>query len=160
MSRIAPETRVKARQLRREMTAEERRLWARLREVNRMLGTHFRRQAPIGHVIARFADLGRKLVIEVGDRRPDDQMRDRWLEGQGFTVLRVGMGEADGNPEDGVQLILDAVLAAPPPLPSPTRGEGGSPRPALRGTEGSGASPPPCGEGMGVGAGRARGGAS
>ena len=164
MSAIDPATRDRARMLRAGMTPLERRLWAKLRELNRMLGLHLRRQAPIGPVIAGFADLGRRLVIEIdGDER--DAGREAWLEGQGFRVLRFSGPEVAGNLDGVMSRVLDAVEAlpargAPPPRPSPTRGEGGAQRAASRGTEAPGASPPPCGEGMGVGGARAKGGAS
>ena len=56
---------------------------------------HFRQQAPVGPYIADFADLSAKLVVEAdgsqhglteGAKR--DAGRTRWLEGQGFKVLR------------------------------------------------------------------------
>jgi very-short-patch-repair endonuclease len=133
MTGIHPITRQRARRLRAEMTPQERRVWAKLRELNRMLGLHFRRQAPIGPFIADFADLGRRLVIEVdggGHGGERDVARDEWLGTQGFQVLRFWNSQISGNIEGVMQMILDAVgggsLAdAPSPPPSPTRGEGG-----------------------------------
>jgi very-short-patch-repair endonuclease len=192
MTGIHPITRQRARQLRAEMTPQERQVWVKLRELNRMLGLHFRRQAPIGPFIADFADLGRRLVIEIdggGHGGERDQRRDEWLASQGFQVLRFWNPEVSGNIEGMVQVIFDAVdgeclaegvpptpipspqgggevlgavgvrrgladspmASAPPPRPSPTRGEGGAEPLALRGTVDRGTSPPPCGEGMGVG---------
>ena len=183
MTQISPATRANARRLRAEMTPQERRLWKGLREINQMLGTHFRRQAPIGRFIADFAEYGRRLVIEVdggqhGGAR--DMARDAWLKGQGFVVLRFWNTEVDGNIEGVMQVVLDAVEAAtaPPPQPSPTRGEGGArptnareverpgasplqPSPTrgeggvrsaeMREVERPDTSPPPCGEGLGEG---------
>ena len=136
MTGIHPITRQRARKLRAEMTPQERRVWVRLRELNRMLGLHFRRQAPIGPFIADFADLGRRLVIEVdggGHGGERDVARDEWLSAQGFQVLRFWSPQISGNIEGVMQMIFDAVggesLAdAPPPPPSPTRGEGGEKR--------------------------------
>jgi very-short-patch-repair endonuclease len=159
MTGIHPNTRANARKLRHEMTPQERRLWAKLRELNRMLGCHFRRQAPIGPFIADFADLGRRLVIEVdggGHGGQRDVRRDEWLASQDFQVLRFWNNDVDGNNEGVMQVVLDAVEAAivpdaPPPQPSPTRGEGGA-RPDKGGSaERSVTSPPPGGEGLGVG---------
>jgi very-short-patch-repair endonuclease len=135
MTGIHPITRANARKLRHEMTPQERKLWAKLRELNRMLGLHFRRQAPIGPFIADFAELGRRLVIEVdggGHGGARDQQRDEWLMSQGFRVLRFWNPEVSGNIGGIMQLVLDTVGPlddAPPPHPSP----------------------PPRGEGMGVG---------
>lgn len=197
MTGIHPITRQRARKLRAEMTPQERLVWAKLRELNRMLGLHFRRQAPIGPFIADFADLGRRLVIEIdggGHGGKRDQRRDEWLVSQGFQVLRFWNPEVSGNIEGVMQVIFDAVdgealaervpptpipssrgggealgvgvalhglaasplAGAPPPRPSPTRGEGDLGL-ALRGTVDPGASPPPCGEGLGVGGTRPEG---
>jgi very-short-patch-repair endonuclease len=192
MTGIHPITRAKARKLRHEMMPQERALWAKLRELNRMLGLNFRRQAPIGPFIADFADLGRRVVIEVdggwhGGAR--DVRRDEWLVLQGFRVFRFWNPEVSGNIDGVMQVIFDAIdgasLAdgepptpipfprgggevlgvggarhgrvdallddAPPPHPSPTRGEGGAELAALRGTGELGASPPPVWGGDGGG---------
>lgn len=130
MTGIHPIIRQRARKLRAEMTPQERRVWAKLRELNRMLGLHFRRQAPIGPFIADFADLGRRVVIEIdggGHGGERDQRRDEWLAAQGFQVLRFWNPEVSGNIEGAMQLVLDAVGPfdeAPPPHPSPTVGGG------------------------------------
>jgi very-short-patch-repair endonuclease len=201
MTGIHPVTRQRARELRAEMTPQERRVWAKLRELNRMLGLHFRRQAPIGPFIADFAELGRCVVIEVdggGHGGERDQRRDEWLASQGYHVLRFWNSDVSGNLEGVMQLVLDAVdgealaegvpptpipsprgggealgadgalhgladspvVGAPPPHPSPTRGEGRSGQLALRGTVGPGGSPPPRGEGLGVGGTRPEGSAT
>jgi very-short-patch-repair endonuclease len=75
------------------MTWSEKRLWQELRK----LDANFRRQAPIGPYFADFATHARKLVIEVDggvhERLDDVALRDGerqlWLEGEGYTVLRV-----------------------------------------------------------------------
>lgn len=76
------------------MTDAERRLWWRLREL-RVKGTHFRRQATIGPYYADFACHECKLVIELdggghaqSDRIAKDNARTRFLESQGYRVLR------------------------------------------------------------------------
>jgi very-short-patch-repair endonuclease len=136
------------------MTPQERRVWLKLRELNAMLGLHFRRKAPVGLFVADFLEFGRRLVIEVdggqhGGRR--DDMRDAWFTGQGFAVLRVWNADVDRNIDGVMQTILDALDAAPPPHPSPTKGEGGHPLSTSTPRDRSGASPPPRGEGMGEG---------
>ena len=157
MTRITPATRANARRLRVDATPQERRLWVQLRELNRMLGTHFRRQAPVGRFIADFAEYGRRIVIEVdggqhGGAR--DMARDAWLKGQGFVVLRFWNTEVDGNIEGVMQVVLDAVEAAgvaPHPNPPPRGGEGGVRSAEMRVIEKPDTSPPPCGEGLGEG---------
>jgi very-short-patch-repair endonuclease len=89
-ARSSPTSR--ARGLRRRMTWSEKRLWEELRK----LDSNFRRQAPIGPYFADFATHGRKLVIEVDggihERLAEVALRDlarqRWLEDEGYTVLR------------------------------------------------------------------------
>ncbi|MGB5065912.1 MAG: DUF559 domain-containing protein, partial [Albidovulum sp.] len=100
MTRIAPHARANARRLRSDPTPQERKLWRRLQELDRRIGTHFRRQAPVGPYIADFAEFGRRLVIEVdggghGGRR--DAARDAWFAAQGFSVLRFWNSDVDGN---------------------------------------------------------------
>lgn len=84
----------RARRLRREKTQAERKLWRELRELNRQ-GFHFRQQAPIGPLVADFADHTAKIIIEVdGGQHGEpkgmkaDQARTRWLETNGYRVLR------------------------------------------------------------------------
>jgi len=133
MTGIASHTRANARRLRREMTPQERMVWFRLREVNSMLGTHFRRQAPVGRFIADFAEFGRKLIVEIdgaGHGGADDAARDDWFRAQGFAVLRIWNRDVDANPEGAMQLILDALGldgSVPAPPSPPHKGEGGLP---------------------------------
>jgi very-short-patch-repair endonuclease len=82
---------VRAKALRSNMTDAERRLWYFLR-AHRFRGTKFKRQATIGKYIVDFVCFEKHLVIEVdGGQHADsmaDQQRTRWLEDQGFRVLR------------------------------------------------------------------------
>lgn len=61
-----------ARNLRRESTEAERRLWKLLR-AHALREIHFRRQHPIGPYIADFCSPRRKLVIEVDGGQHLDQ---------------------------------------------------------------------------------------
>jgi very-short-patch-repair endonuclease len=54
----------KARALRKRLTAQEAKVWVKLREL-KALGFHFRRQAPIGPYIVDFAALSARVVIEI-----------------------------------------------------------------------------------------------
>ncbi|MGH7164602.1 MAG: endonuclease domain-containing protein, partial [Nitrospiraceae bacterium] len=81
-----------ARQLRKNLTDAEQRLWRhlRLRQAN---GQKIRRQQPIGPYIADFVCFERTLIVEVdggqhADSQCDDSNRTAWLEAQGFHVLR------------------------------------------------------------------------
>ncbi|WP_189678939.1 endonuclease domain-containing protein [Seohaeicola zhoushanensis] len=128
MTRIARQTRAHARRLRSEMTPQEQRLWRELRDLNRRLGTHFRRQAPVGPYIADFAELGRRLAIEAdggGHGGPADKARDDWFVAQGFRVLRFWNTEIQGNIDGVMQTVLEALDGGGPPPPSPPHeGEG------------------------------------
>ena len=61
-----------------------------------MRGYPFRRQRPIGNFIADFCCLSLKIVIEVDGYTHDipevirrDERKDRFLESEGFVVLRI-----------------------------------------------------------------------
>ena len=80
-----------SRNLRKNMTEAEQRLWSRLRS-RQLLGLKFRRQHPIGNYVVDFVCLEKNLVVEVdggqhlGDKQ--DRERDAWLENEGFKVIR------------------------------------------------------------------------
>jgi very-short-patch-repair endonuclease len=83
----------RAKELRRTMTAAERRLWQALR-ANRFRGLHFRRQQVIDGFIVDFYCHTLGLVIEVdGDVHAEqadyDAERDRTLAARGLQVLRI-----------------------------------------------------------------------
>ncbi len=89
---VEEKTRKHARELRREMTPAEKRLWHRIRG-GRLHGLQVRRQHPIGPYIADFYIPELRLVIEVdGDshdnRIEKDRARDRYLSGEGCAVVR------------------------------------------------------------------------
>ena len=93
-SNIAPRTRSRAKELRRELTKAEAAMWNMLRDL-RPYGARFRRETPVGPYIADFAWLSARLIVEVdGDShetengRRHDLRRDAFLKNQGFTVLR------------------------------------------------------------------------
>jgi very-short-patch-repair endonuclease len=124
----------RARELRRRATDAERALWALLRRRQR-LGALFHRQQPIGRFIVDFVCWEHHLVIEVDDgqhteRRTYDAARTRWLEENGFTVLRFWNTEVLREQEAVVQVIDDALSAGaelpllPVPLPPGGRGRG------------------------------------
>jgi len=100
--------------LRSDITPAELRLWRHLTRIETR-DTHFRRQVPIGLYVVDFACLRARLVIEVdgehdGHKRQasHDEARARWLESQGFRVLRFWNGDVLGDIEN----VLDAIHAA------------------------------------------------
>ena len=113
MSRLKP---VKtARALRRKQTEAERALWTQLRKM-RASGPRFRRQHPLGHYIVDFVCLEKKLILEIdgGHHNEDavalhDADRTKWLENEGFRVLRFWNNEVISN-LDGVFAVIDQAL--------------------------------------------------
>ena len=74
------------------MTDTERLLWRRIR-YRQIGGCKFRRQHPVGPYIVDFACLECGLVVELdggqhGERVKKDAQRTRFLEQEGFAVLR------------------------------------------------------------------------
>ena len=152
-----------ARKLRHDMTDAERKLWSRMRA--HQLDAHFRRQAPLGSYVLDFICFAARLVVEVdGGQHADstnDKLRDAWLQAQGFRVLRFWNNEVLENIDGVLETIMAELNKAPPPQPSPTRGEGagGADRSSPVKREGAGGadrlSPSPfTGEGWGGGEGQ------
>ena len=131
----------RARQLRRDMTDAERRLWWHLRRL-RVGEGHFRRQATIGPYFADFAHHQAKLVVELDGSGhmaqqavANDAVRSRYLAEQGYRVLRFWNNDVLANTAGVMTMIFDVLSerlqAAPHPLPLPAtrkgaRGEGNS----------------------------------
>lgn len=108
----------KARALRQNMTKAEVILWIHLRK-RAMNGARFRRQHPIGPYIADFTCPASKLVVEVDgathstpDELAYDARRTKYLEQQGWTVIRVSNTDIYEN-MDGVWRTISAQLAPP-----------------------------------------------
>ena len=110
----------RARELCKDMTPAERRLWTILQR-RQLEGFHFRRQCPIGPYIADFACLEAKLLIEVdGGQHMDavtDVRRDTFLSREGFRVLRFWNNEVMTNLE-GVRALIVSRLADSHPCPA------------------------------------------
>jgi very-short-patch-repair endonuclease len=127
----------RARQLRKNQTNAERRLWQHLRLLKHE-GFHFRRQTPIDHLIVDFACFSARLVIEVDGGQHnmdaglrDDAVRDAHLRRQGFDILRFWNNDVLSNSEGVIHEIRTALqLLDPHPNPSPQGG--GARAPAAR----------------------------
>ncbi len=104
----------RARELRREMTPAEKKLWARLRS-GQLGGVYFRRQHAAGRSILDFLCAKAKLAVEldggVHETRTDlDAERDRRMEEQnGWRVLRFKNVEIMSNLEAVLEKIAEAV---------------------------------------------------
>ena len=125
---IVPVNRVRARAMRSEPTQAERKLWWHLRHRLALSASHFRRQVVLGRYIVDFASHGLKLVIEIDGgqhavQSKRDAARTKFLESEGYRVLRFWNNEVLGNIDGVLEVIQSAVLATPTPTP-PHKGEG------------------------------------
>jgi very-short-patch-repair endonuclease len=113
-----------ARQLRRELTPEERKLWRLLRS-RRFCLYKFRRQHPVEHYILDFACCEARLVIELDggqheERQGYDQRRTDFLIQRGWRVLRFWNNELQANESAVLERILEVLREIlPSPRPSP-----------------------------------------
>ena len=99
------------------MTVAERYLWRALRES--LPGHHWRKQVPLGPYIADFCSHGARLIIELdggqhADAVPADARRTRFLETEGYRVLRFWNDDVIGN-ADGILTTVAAALASAEP---------------------------------------------
>ena len=108
----------RARALRRNETEAEHRLWSLLR--NRQLEGHkFVRQLAIGPFFADFACRAAALVVELdGSQHADsagDVTRTRYLNEQGYAVLRFWNNEVLSDGHGVAEAILAAIAGHPSP---------------------------------------------
>jgi len=106
----------RAKELRRQMTREERILWQQLR-TNRLQGFHFRRQQVIAGFIADFYCHAAGLVVEMDggihqQQAEYDAERDRVLATLGLRILRVRNIEILENLAGVLERIAAACRAA------------------------------------------------
>lgn len=122
-----------ARRLRKDGTTAEKRLWEQLR--NRTVEGHkFVRQAPIGPYIADFMCREHKLVVEADGAThstsaevEDDRARTKFIEAQGFRVLRFQNDEVVNGMDEVLTIIRSALARVPSPPPSLRDGSPSSP---------------------------------
>ena len=91
-------------------------IWTRLQR-SRLMNLHFRKQHPVGPYIADFACLRARLLVEIDGEthwreheRRRDARRTAYLEGEGWTILRVWNDEVYRNEEDVVETIARFAL--------------------------------------------------
>ena len=102
-----------AKQLRKEMTKEERHLWY---DFLRTYSVRFSRQKVLGKYIADFYSAEAKLVIELDGSQHYEELnvekdtdRTAFLEGYGLTVIRIPNDEVMRNFR-GVREYIDAAV--------------------------------------------------
>ena len=116
LPRSNPKTRTRAIELRKEPTPAESKLWSRIR--NDQLGVTFRRQHAIGNYIPDFVCIEKKLIIELDgsqhlEQEEYDQERTKYLESQGYKVIRFWNNEAMNNIEGVILAIIYAMENEP-----------------------------------------------
>ena len=121
-----------ARELRLNPTGAERRLWRALSR-RQVAGVRFNRQVPVGPYIADFAARSERLIVEVDGGQHDeraayDDTRTRYLEAQGWRVIRFWNNDVLGNLEGVVQTIERALAEKPSPRSPPACGRGSASR--------------------------------
>lgn len=113
----------KARALRNNATDAERALWQAI-SARKVSGIRFNRQVPIGPFICDFVARSVSLVIEVDGGQHNeaiDAERTRYIEAQGFRVIRFWNNEVLGNIEGVIEEIERVIADMPSPNPSRKR---------------------------------------
>jgi len=94
-----------ARNLRKNMTSQEQKMWALLRN-KRYKNLQFKRQEPFGIYIVDFVCHNKKLIIEIDGGQHNEQnnieydkKRTEFFESKGYVVLRFWNNEVDNNIE-------------------------------------------------------------
>ena len=108
----------RARTLRSHLTDAEQVLWRHLR-MRQLGGCKFRRQRPIGPYIVDFVCLEKKLIVELDggqhtEQHRYDKSRDRWLNTQGYDVLRFWNDDVLMKVDDVREAIYHALTGPPP----------------------------------------------
>ena len=109
--------------MRENATDAERDLWSLVRG-KQLAGLRFRRQQTIGPYIVDFYCSPANLIVELDGnqhREPDaiayDEARTRWLEANGYRVLRIANGDLLTDRGATIEVIWRAVKDSGLPLP-------------------------------------------
>jgi very-short-patch-repair endonuclease len=120
----------RAKELRQGETKAEQIIWSWLR-AKKLNGVKFRRQQPIGNYVVDFVSFEKNLIIEIDggqhnleDLKNNDEVRTKWLESQGFRVLRFWNNEVSSNIEGVLAQTKEALVVHPLPSPLPSKGRG------------------------------------
>jgi very-short-patch-repair endonuclease len=107
-------------ELRARMSQAEVILWSFLRR-RQLAGARFRRQHPLGPYIVDFACIAARLVIEIDGPSHEtdaanehDRRRTRYLEAQGWQVVRYENESIYRHLPDVLEHIAGLILAGPP----------------------------------------------
>jgi very-short-patch-repair endonuclease len=113
-----------ARKLRKDMTDTERFVWCKIRK-KQLAGFRFRRQKPVGPFIVDFVCVEARLVLELDGgqhavQKEEDAARTRWLEENGYRVLRFWNIDVFKEWESVEAVIVNALMEASAKPPTPT----------------------------------------
>ena len=111
--RTTPKIFKRAKELRRDMTPQEKKLWSRLR-AHRMAGVQFRPQHAIGNYVVDFCAPRRKLIVELDgsqhlEQDEYDAERTAFLESKGYRVLRFWNNDVMNNMDAVLNVIWDTL---------------------------------------------------
>lgn len=105
-----------ARNLRKNSTKEEQKLWSIIR--NRQLNNFkFKRQVPIGNYVVDFLCEAKKLIIEIDGGQHNqikdirrDEIRTEFLNQKGYVVIRFWNNEINENISGVIEKILEYLI--------------------------------------------------
>ena len=111
--RTTPKIFGRAKELHRNMSPAEVKLWTHLR-AHRVGNVHFRNQHAIGSYIVDFCAPRKKLIIELDggqhlDQKEYDEERTKYFEGRGYKVLRFWNNEVMNNIDDVLKVIWSVL---------------------------------------------------
>jgi very-short-patch-repair endonuclease len=117
----------RARQLRRDSTDVEARLWAKLRH-SQIHGAGFRRQHPAGPYVLDFYCPALRLAVELDGGQHNeaahqtrDRRRDQWLGERGVTMLRFWNSDVTENLSGVIETIAAKLAELKSAEMTPTR---------------------------------------
>ena len=111
--RTTPKIFGRAKELHRNMSPAEAKLWKHLR-AHQMGDVHFRNQHAIGNYIVDFCAARKKLIIELDgsqhlEQAECDEERTKYLETRGYKVLRFWNNDVMNQLETVLQTIWNAL---------------------------------------------------
>lgn len=115
--------------LKSEMTEAEKLLWSKIRR-KQLNGVKFCRQKIVGNYIVDFLSFEKRLIIELdggqhASQTEYDSVRTKYLEEQGFTVIRFWNNEVLQRTDDIMNILWELTYSeVSSPQPSPASGGG------------------------------------
>jgi len=134
-----PKSTIRARELRREATSTENKLWSALR--GRQIDNYkFVRQEPIGPYFADFLCRATKLIIEIDGathERPEERSRDERrtssLQQLGYRIIRFTNADIYESLDHTIEILRITPAETAPHPPTSLREAGPNPLPAPQG---------------------------